>query len=150
MSLLYPPPRPVPPVAQPVFSSAPPAVTIHPPGPARPGSGAFLVCAVGIGHDTHRLERRPAPHPRRRPRPASRGLVGHCDADVVLHAVTDALLGAAGLGDIGDAYPDTDPRWQGPTPRLFLTETLAQLNQRGWRIVNLDVTSSPRSRNSVP
>ena len=66
---------------------------------------------VGIGHDTHRLaEGRPlllggvrVEHPR--------GLVGHSDADVVLHAVTDALLGAAGLGDIGDAYPDTDPAW---------------------------------------
>ena len=64
---------------------------------------------VGIGHDTHRLEEgRPlmlggvrVEHPR--------GLAGHSDADVVLHAVTDALLGAAGLGDIGDAYPDTDP-----------------------------------------
>ena len=64
---------------------------------------------VGIGHDTHRLaEGRPlilggvrVEHPR--------GLAGHSDADVVLHALTDALLGAAGLGDIGDAYPDTDP-----------------------------------------
>ena len=64
---------------------------------------------VGIGHDTHRLtEGRPLilggvriEHPR--------GLAGHSDADVVLHALTDALLGAAGLGDIGDAYPDTDP-----------------------------------------
>src|SRR5262245_41139282 len=68
---------------------------------------------VGIGHDTHRLEAgRPLilggvrlEHPR--------GLAGHSDADVVLHALTDALLGAAGLGDIGDAYPDTDPRWHG-------------------------------------
>jgi 2-C-methyl-D-erythritol 2,4-cyclodiphosphate synthase len=94
---------------------------------------------VGIGHDTHRLaEGRPlvlggvrVPHPR--------GLVGHSDADVVLHAVTDALLGAAGLGDIGDAYPDTDPAWQGADSRLFLRETLARLNRDGWRVVNLDV-----------
>src|SRR4051794_27081768 len=95
---------------------------------------------VGLGHDTHRLaENRPlilggvrVPH--------DRGLVGHSDADVVLHAVTDALLGASGLGDIGDAYPDTEPRWKGADSRLFLRETLAKLNQLGWRPVNLDVT----------
>jgi 2-C-methyl-D-erythritol 2,4-cyclodiphosphate synthase len=69
-----------------------------------------------------------------------RGLVGHSDADAVLHAVTDALLGAAGLGDIGDAYPDTDPRWAGADSTRFLTETLARLSERGWRPVNLDVT----------
>jgi 2-C-methyl-D-erythritol 2,4-cyclodiphosphate synthase len=98
------------------------------------------VIRVGSGHDTHRLaEGRPLvlggvtiPH--------ARGLVGHSDADVVLHAVTDALLGAAGLGDIGDTYPDTDPKWKGADSRLFLTETLARLNQLGWRVVNLDVT----------
>jgi 2-C-methyl-D-erythritol 2,4-cyclodiphosphate synthase len=94
---------------------------------------------VGIGHDTHRLEEgRPlllggvrVAH--------SRGLAGHSDADVVLHAVTDALLGAAGLGDIGDLYPDADPRWRGADSALFLRETLARLNQDGWRVVNLDV-----------
>ena len=94
---------------------------------------------VGIGHDTHRLvEGRPLilagvriEHPR--------GLAGHSDADVVLHAVTDALLGAAGLGDIGDAYPDTDPRWKDADSKLFLRETLARLNQHGWRPVNVDV-----------
>ncbi|MFO0930438.1 MAG: 2-C-methyl-D-erythritol 2,4-cyclodiphosphate synthase [Gemmataceae bacterium] len=94
---------------------------------------------VGIGHDTHRLEAgRPLilggvriEHPR--------GLVGHSDADIVLHALTDALLGAAALGDIGDAYPDTDPRWHGADSRRFLTETLARLNQAGWRPVNVDV-----------
>ena len=95
---------------------------------------------VGSGHDTHRLaEGRPLilggviiPH--------AKGLVGHSDADAVLHAVTDALLGAAALGDIGDAYPDTDPRWKNADSRLFLTETLARLNRMGWRPVNLDVT----------
>jgi len=69
-----------------------------------------------------------------------RGLVGHSDADVVLHAVTDALLGAAGLGDIGDAYPDTDPAYKGCDSAKFVTETVAELNQRGWGVVNLDVT----------
>lgn len=94
---------------------------------------------VGIGHDTHRLvANRPlilagltVPH--------SRGLAGHSDADVVLHAVTDALLGAAGLGDIGDLYPDTDPRWHNADSKLFLQETLDTLNRMGYRPVNLDV-----------
>src|SRR5205807_10194674 len=94
---------------------------------------------VGIGHDTHRLaEGRPlvlggvrVEH--------SRGLVGHSDADVVLHAVTDALLGAAGLGDIGDAYPDTDPAWAGADSSAFLCETLARLDRKGWRPVNVDL-----------
>jgi 2-C-methyl-D-erythritol 2,4-cyclodiphosphate synthase len=95
---------------------------------------------VGMGHDTHRLaEGRPLilggvriEHPR--------GLVGHSDGDVVLHAVTDALLGAAGLGDIGDAYPDTDPAYHGCNSRVFLRETLQRLKAAGWRVVNVDVT----------
>ncbi len=94
---------------------------------------------VGIGHDTHRLaEGRPlilggvrVEHPR--------GLAGHSDADVVLHALTDALLGAAGLGDIGDAYPDTDPAYKDADSRFFLRETLARLNRAGYRVVNVDV-----------
>lgn len=95
---------------------------------------------VGIGHDTHRLgPDRPLilgglkiEHPR--------GLIGHSDADVVLHALTDALLGAAGLGDIGDAYPDTDPKYQNADSRIFVTETLARLKEKGWRVVNVDLT----------
>jgi 2-C-methyl-D-erythritol 2,4-cyclodiphosphate synthase len=95
---------------------------------------------VGIGHDTHRLvEGRPLilggvriDH--------TRGLAGHSDADVVLHAVTDALLGAAGLGDIGDAFPDTDPANKDADSRLFLDATLRRLNQAGWRLVNIDTT----------
>src|SRR5436309_14339607 len=94
---------------------------------------------VGIGHDTHRLtEGRPLllggvriEHPR--------GLFGHSDADVVLHAVTDALLGAAGLGDIGDAYPDTDPQWKDADSAQFVRATVQMLNQTGLRIVNADV-----------
>jgi len=94
---------------------------------------------VGIGHDTHRLEPgRPLLLGGVRVEHA-RGLVGHSDADVVLHAVTDALLGAAGLGDIGDAYPDDDPRWRGADSALFLRETRARLERDGWRVVNLDV-----------
>ncbi len=94
---------------------------------------------VGIGHDTHRLvEGRPlilggvrVPH--------TRGLVGHSDADIVLHAVTDALLGAAGLGDIGDAFPDTDPVNAGRDSGVFLEAALDRLAERGWYPVNVDV-----------
>src|SRR5205823_7021766 len=94
---------------------------------------------VGIGHDTHRLDTgRPLLLGGIRVEHA-RGLVGHSDADVVLHALTDALLGAAGLGDIGDAYPDTDPAYHGSDSSIFVRETLARLNQRGWRVVNVDV-----------
>lgn len=95
---------------------------------------------VGSGHDTHRLAEGPPLILGGVPIAHARGLVGHSDADAVLHAVTDALLGAAGLGDIGELYPDTDPKWKGADSRLFLAETLAKLNQQGWRIVNLDVT----------
>lgn len=95
---------------------------------------------VGSGHDTHRLvEGRPLvlggvriDHPK--------GLAGHSDADAVLHAVTDALLGAAGLGDIGDAFPDTDPAWAGADSAVFLGNALAAVAAAGWRVVNLDVT----------
>jgi 2-C-methyl-D-erythritol 2,4-cyclodiphosphate synthase len=94
---------------------------------------------VGIGHDTHRLEEgRPLILGGVRVGHA-RGLAGHSDADVVLHALTDALLGAAGLGDIGDAYPDTDPAYRGADSGLFLRETLGRLNRDGWRVVNVDV-----------
>lgn len=94
---------------------------------------------VGIGHDTHRLAAgRPLilagvriEHPR--------GLVGHSDANVVLHALTDALLGAAGLGDIGDAFPDSDPRYKDCDSALFVRETLDRLLHHGYRIVNVDI-----------
>jgi 2-C-methyl-D-erythritol 2,4-cyclodiphosphate synthase len=94
---------------------------------------------VGIGHDTHRLAEGRAlilggvriDHPR--------GLVGHSDADVVLHTVADALLGAAGLGDIGELYPDTDPQWRGLDSARLLTEVVDLLEREGWRTVNCDL-----------
>lgn len=94
---------------------------------------------VGIGHDTHRLvEGRPLilggvriAHPK--------GLYGHSDADVVLHAVADALLGAAGLGDIGERFPDTDPRWKGLDGAVLLGDVVALVAAAGWRPVNCDV-----------
>lgn len=98
------------------------------------------VIRIGSGHDTHRLAEGRLLILGGVSIPSSRGLIGHSDADVVLHAVTDALLGAAGLGDIGDLYPDTDSKWKGADSRFFLTDTLAKLNPSGWRVVNLDVT----------
>jgi 2-C-methyl-D-erythritol 2,4-cyclodiphosphate synthase len=94
---------------------------------------------VGIGHDTHRLvEGRPLvlggvriAYPK--------GLYGHSDADVVLHAVADALLGAAGLGDIGERFPDTDPRWKGLDGAVLLGDVVALVAGAGWRPVNCDV-----------
>jgi 2-C-methyl-D-erythritol 2,4-cyclodiphosphate synthase len=95
---------------------------------------------VGLGHDTHRLvEGRPLilggitiAHPW--------GLLGHSDADVVLHALADALLGAAALGDIGELYPDTDPQWKGLDSGRLLEEVVAQVARAGWSPVNCDVT----------
>ncbi len=68
------------------------------------------------------------------------GLLGHSDADVLLHAITDALLGAAGLGDIGQHFPDTDPQWKGANSGDLLQATGRLLTQAGWRIGNIDAT----------
>lgn len=68
------------------------------------------------------------------------GLQGHSDADALLHAVTDALLGAAGLGDIGGLFPDTDPKYKGADSRVLLRASYQRVLQAGWRLVNLDAT----------
>ena len=68
------------------------------------------------------------------------GLVGHSDADAVAHAVTDALLGAAGLGDIGQHFPDTDPTWKGADSMRLLVATVELLARDGWSVVNVDTT----------
>ncbi|TKR53798.1 2-C-methyl-D-erythritol 2,4-cyclodiphosphate synthase [Allopusillimonas ginsengisoli] len=95
---------------------------------------------VGQGFDVHALvEGRPLiiggvriPH--------SHGLQGHSDADVLLHAVTDAILGAAGLGDIGRHFPDTDPAYHGADSRVLLREAWRKVSSAGWRVVNIDAT----------
>lgn len=95
---------------------------------------------VGLGSDIHALaEGRKLivggveiPHPR--------GLLGHSDADVLLHAIIDALLGAAALGDIGRLFPDTDERYRGADSRVLLRAVGERLAAAGWRIVNLDAT----------
>jgi 2-C-methyl-D-erythritol 2,4-cyclodiphosphate synthase len=95
---------------------------------------------VGIGYDVHALvEGRKLilggveiPHPK--------GLDGHSDADVLMHAICDAILGALGEGDIGHLFPNTDPRWKGAPSRIFLNEAARLVELRGGRIVNVDAT----------
>ncbi len=72
--------------------------------------------------------------------PHTHGLMGHSDADVLLHAITDALLGAAGLGDIGRHFPDTDKAYQGVDSRVLLRAAMAKVKSAGWRVVNIDAT----------
>src|SRR5215831_13596219 len=98
---------------------------------------------VGIGYDVHGFTEPGAgrllmiggiviPH--------DRGLAGHSDADVLLHAVVDALLGAAALGDIGTHFPSSDPLWKDASSTVFLGHTLDLLKQNGWEISNIDTT----------
>jgi len=72
--------------------------------------------------------------------PHSLGLMGHSDADALLHAITDALLGAAGLGDIGRHFPDTDPAFRGADSSVLLAETVRRVRAAGWAIGNVDST----------
>ncbi len=72
--------------------------------------------------------------------PHDRGLLGHSDADVLLHAITDAVLGAAGAGDIGRLFPDTDPAYAGADSRMLLRQAMARARTSGWRVVNVDCT----------
>ncbi len=72
--------------------------------------------------------------------PFEKGLLGHSDADVLLHAVSDALLGAAALGDIGKHFPDTDPKFKGIDSRLLLRQVAGLINERGYKISNIDAT----------
>ena len=69
-----------------------------------------------------------------------RGLVAHSDGDVVLHALTDAILGAAALGDIGRHFPDTDPQFKGADSRVLLRHALSLVHAKGWQVGNVDVT----------
>jgi 2-C-methyl-D-erythritol 2,4-cyclodiphosphate synthase len=95
---------------------------------------------IGLGYDSHRLVPNRAlilggvkiDHPL--------GLAGHSDADVVLHAVTDAILGACGDGDIGELFPDTDPRWAGADSAGFVRRAVELAAAKGWTVGNCDVT----------
>ena len=95
---------------------------------------------IGHGYDVHRLvpERRlilggvDIPH--------ETGLLGHSDADVLLHAISDALLGALALGDIGKHFPDTDPRYAGADSLVLLSRVVTMIHEMGWRVGNIDAT----------
>jgi 2-C-methyl-D-erythritol 2,4-cyclodiphosphate synthase len=92
----------------------------------------------GVGYDLHRLE------PNRKlilggiEIPFEKGLAGHSDADILMHALTDALLGAAGLGDIGEIFPPTDPQWKDVASEVFLRHARELLTGYGYHIVNID------------
>ena len=115
-----------------------------------------MAVRVGVGYDVHAFAEPAA----RRPLIVGgveiaheRGLAGHSDADVLLHAVVDALLGAAALGDIGHYFPSSDPRWQGASSTTFLTHTRDVLRRDGWRVANVDATivaERPRMSPYVP
>lgn len=100
----------------------------------------MLKIRVGHGYDVHKLvENRKLimggvdiPH--------DKGLLGHSDADVLLHAISDALLGAAALGDIGKHFPDTDPKYKGADSLKLLEHVVGILNQKGYKISNIDST----------
>ncbi len=82
-----------------------------------------------------------------------RGVVAHSDGDVLLHALADALLGAAGLGDLGHHFPDTDPRWAGAASLDLLADVVRQVNAAGWRVGNVDgtvVAEAPRLAPHLP
>ncbi|HEU0028580.1 MAG TPA: 2-C-methyl-D-erythritol 2,4-cyclodiphosphate synthase [Ktedonobacterales bacterium] len=98
---------------------------------------------VGLGYDVHAFA--PLDSGRRLTLggvvvPHDRGLAGHSDADALLHALVDALLGAAALGDIGAHFPSSDERWRGAASGAFVTYTIGLLAREGWRVVNVDAT----------
>ena len=105
---------------------------------------------VGLGFDIHRLEEgRPCvlggvelPHPT--------GPAGHSDGDAVLHAITDAVTGAAGLDDIGTLFPDDDPRWKGADSRALLRAAVELAAEAGWRPGNVDVVIAPEGPKIKP
>lgn len=110
----------------------------------------FQLPRVGLGFDVHRLveDRRciicgvDIPY--------SRGLLGHSDADVALHALADALLGAAVLGDIGRHFPDTDPEWEGADSRRILRAVVNMLDNRGFIVGNADITIAAQAPKMAP
>ena len=108
---------------------------------------------IGQGYDVHRLTEGRKLILGGVEIPWDRGLEGHSDADVLLHAIADALLGAATLGDIGQHFPDTDPRFEGADSRVLLRETVGLLTAAGWKIMNVDstiVAQRPRLAGYIP
>ncbi len=102
---------------------------------------------IGFGFDSHRFESgRPLMLAGVRV-DYDRGLAGYSDGDAALHALIDAMLGAASLGDIGEMFPDTDPKWAGADSGRLTTEAVGQLAVMGWEVVNCDITIITESPN---
>lgn len=95
---------------------------------------------IGQGYDVHRLTEGRKLILGGVNIPYEKGLLGHSDADVLLHAISDALLGAAALGDIGAHFPDTDPEYEGADSLLLLKKVVELLSENGYKIVNVDAT----------
>lgn len=95
---------------------------------------------IGHGYDVHRLVTERSLILGGVTIPYEKGLLGHSDADVLLHAVCDALLGALALGDIGKLFPDNDPQYAGIDSRLLLLKTATLIREKGWQIGNIDAT----------
>ena len=108
---------------------------------------------IGTGYDVHRLEQGRKLIMGGVDIPFEKGLLGHSDADVLLHAICDALLGAAGLGDIGKHFPDSDQRYKGISSLKLLGEVRSLLEQKGFRVNNIDstiVAERPRMASHIP
>ena len=108
---------------------------------------------IGHGYDVHRLTEGRDLILGGVKIPYEKGLLGHSDADVLLHAVMDALLGAAALGDIGRHFPDTDPAYKGIDSRKLLREVAEKIDAAGYRVENLDVTviaQRPKLKDHIP
>lgn len=95
---------------------------------------------VGLGFDVHQLEEGRDFWLGGIKLPSSKGATGHSDADVLIHALCDALLGAANLRDIGYHYSNKDPRWSGIDSKFFLGDVMRMLKEQGWRVENVDCT----------
>lgn len=93
---------------------------------------------TGVGYDAHRLAKGHKLVIGGIEIAADKGLVGHSDADILLHAITDAMLGAAAQGDIGELFPNSDPQWQDADSSIFARQAAEILQSYGWRIVNVD------------
>ena len=105
---------------------------------------------IGQGYDVHRLVEGRRLILGGVEIPYEKGLLGHSDADVLTHALMDALLGAAALGDIGHLFPDSDPAYEGADSILLLREVMRCLSEKGYRVVNADVTVIAQSPRLAP
>ena len=108
---------------------------------------------IGHGYDVHRLVEGRDLILGGVKIPYEKGLLGHSDADVLLHAVSDALLGAAGLGDIGRHFPDTDPQYKGADSLELLRQVYRKISEKGYRVGNIDVTmiaQRPKLKDFIP